>query len=494
METTLDSGYFIWMLTITVLAALLFYNGLIYFYSRIKSFLFYAIYTFFLLIYIGSKRDLFNMDWLTGVPASDNWPIQIVYNLAYLQFFRYFLDLSENRESLDKLLRWFFNISLGVSILVYLTLRFTGNLYLYGDYFLYVFLPSILLLSIYSLYDVTKLKNNLKYFVIFGAGIYILFGITAIYLSENKLQIWGFKGIIVFYVGIIIENALFSMGLGRQIKNIADERMYAKQMLIEQLQENDKIKQEANTNLEREVTEKTRALVEAIRERESEKIERLRVQYEQQITELNLVALRSQMNPHFIFNALNTIKAAIINEQKLEAVSYLNKFSKLIREILRNPGDGLYTLEKELSILKVYLNLENIRLQKKINLQINTTGEIDFSRHKIPPLLLQPLVENAIWHGLSQINDKDRKIDIHLQRIGDYIYISIEDNGIGLKKAQEIRASKIFQRESIGIKLVTDRLKLFAQQQQKDYEILYTDLTEEKSTESGTRVEIKLPG
>ncbi len=115
--------------------------------------------------------------------------------------------------------------------------------------------------------------------------------------------------------------------------------------------------------------------------------------------------LRSQMNPHFIFNSLNSIKLYIINNEKENAVYYLNKFSKLIRKILMASKEKEITLAEELETMDLYMNIENIRFSNEINYKTNISPDIDLQAIKVPSLILQPFLENALWHGLSSKKD-----------------------------------------------------------------------------------------
>lgn len=486
---------FIWLLTVTALIVLLFYNAVIYFYSQIKSFLFYAIYNFFLLVYVGSKTGLYSLYPGMEVSDQDNWYIQVIYNLAYLQFFRFFLDVKDHNLPLDNLLKRFLYVSFSVSTILFAGSLFADKLDLYHSFFLFLFLPAILILAVYSIIKVMAFRDHLKYYVIFGASFYILFGLTALYYSEQGSSLFGMAPISFFYIGILLENCLFSLGLGQKIKDISQERIQAKQMLILQLKENERIKENVNRELEKEIEEKTKELINALKEKEQEKIERLQLEYEQKFTELNLISLRNQMNPHFIFNALNAIKSAIIGERKKDAVIYLNKFSKLLREILRLPDEKNYTLEQELSTLKLYLNLENIRLKEKVHLSLEMEEGFSPGKYQIPALLLQPLVENAIWHGLSGVTDREKQIRLtfYTSSGNQYLHIDIEDNGIGLNRARKIKEHKVYLRDALGIKLVKDRLKLFAQQRNDSYSIELIDLESTFHSGTGTRVVMRIP-
>ncbi len=206
------------------------------------------------------------------------------------------------------------------------------------------------------------------------------------------------------------------------------------------------------------------------------------------ILSLKQEALQSQMNPHFIFNALNSIKLYIINNEQKNAVKYLNKFSKLIRRILEASQVKETSLYQELETMEVYMSIENTRFSNEINYTTNIVPLLNTEQIKIPPLILQPFLENSLWHGLSS-KKGEKKIELSvLKKDDNFIEITIEDNGIGRKAAVEIQEKKTIQRKSIGIDLTKERLKKFNSQ----YLLTYSDVVK-RGLVSGTKVSLKIP-
>lgn len=214
---------------------------------------------------------------------------------------------------------------------------------------------------------------------------------------------------------------------------------------------------------------------------------------EKKVLSLKQDALRSQMNPHFMFNALNSIKLYIIKNNQKKATSYLNKFSKFMRKILEASDVQETSLKEEIETMKLYLTLENIRFSNEINFNVKTDSSLNLEAIKIPPLVLQPFLENSIWHGLSS-SKKAKEITIFIHKISsEYVLINIEDNGIGRKASTKIKAKKHINRKSIGINLTKDRLTNFVKNKNNNYSIIYKDLEDENGNSSGTKVGIKLP-
>ncbi len=222
------------------------------------------------------------------------------------------------------------------------------------------------------------------------------------------------------------------------------------------------------------------------------KNERIKADFQQKLNEVEMQALRSQMNPHFLFNSLNSIQHFIIKNQPKEAVDYLNRFSRLVRLILQHSRAKLVTLKEELDALKLYLDLENLRFKNRFSYQLEVDPALNQNDIEIPPMLIQPFVENAIWHGLLHKKESGH-IRIKMNRKDEVLTCVIEDNGIG-RKASAARKSNFNQhRKSMGMSITKDRLDIINHQQMGDASVVIHDLTSEAGESTGTKVEISLP-
>lgn len=216
------------------------------------------------------------------------------------------------------------------------------------------------------------------------------------------------------------------------------------------------------------------------------------LQNEKKILTLEQDMLRTQMNPHFVFNSLNSIKQYIIANEKDNAVFYLTKFSKLIRKILEASRVKEVTLAEELETMKVYMSIENIRFSNDINFDIQVANEIDLSNIKIPSLILQPFLENSLWHGLTlRKGEKHIKLTVSKEK-EDCITIRITDNGIGREKAAIIKANKTIKRKSFGVALTKARMSNFVKGFKNDYTLNFKDL-KENGESTGTQVTLQIP-
>ena len=216
-----------------------------------------------------------------------------------------------------------------------------------------------------------------------------------------------------------------------------------------------------------------------------------------QIAEIKMTALRAQMNPHFIFNSLNSVQHFVTIREKEEALNYLSKFSKLIRQILENSRENTVVLRNELQLLELYIQLEQLRFNNKFHYHIDVDENVDTDNTEIPPLLIQPYIENAILHGLV---NKEGKGDlwVSLQRSNGLLVCKIEDNGIGRANARDIQRKKTARHKSLGIEVTNERVSTLFSLLDYKLDVLVEDLFESKNGSiepqpAGTRVTISIP-
>ncbi|MFD2935492.1 tetratricopeptide repeat-containing sensor histidine kinase [Spirosoma flavum] len=208
--------------------------------------------------------------------------------------------------------------------------------------------------------------------------------------------------------------------------------------------------------------------------------------------QLEIKALRAQMNPHFIFNCLNSINRYILVNDRMAASDYLTTFATLIRMVLENSGHSLITLADELEMLKLYLELERLRFKNAFNFSITFINALDTGIIRIPPLLLQPFAENAIWHGLMH-KDGPGNIDIAFRLEETILYCIITDDGVGRQQAGNMNAKPAEKRKSLGMQLTAERLALLSSPNQTDSFFDIEDLVDEQGAATGTKVLLKIP-
>lgn len=213
----------------------------------------------------------------------------------------------------------------------------------------------------------------------------------------------------------------------------------------------------------------------------------------QQMAELEGKALRAQMNPHFIFNSLNAIQKLIVVQDMESSYTYLSKFSKLLRLVLDNSDKNFISLSQELEMNKLYLELESLRFKNSFAYNISLNQQTDADIVLIPSLLLQPFIENAIWHGLMH-KEGDKKLLINFTEENNHLVCIIEDNGVGREYSAAIKSQKLGAKHfnSKGTQLSEQRIRLL-KEPDNDSSLQFIDMKDENGNAMGTRVIIKIP-
>lgn len=212
----------------------------------------------------------------------------------------------------------------------------------------------------------------------------------------------------------------------------------------------------------------------------------------EQLAQLELAALRSQMNPHFIFNSLNSIHKYIWENRQQDASEYLTKFSRLVRMILENSKEKEITLSDEIDMLHLYIELEHRRCNGRFNYSVEVDNSIDAANTSIPSMLIQPYVENAIWHGLVQ-KEGAGNLHIYFTENNHMLECTIEDDGIGREKAMEIKRSKQDKHTSLGLSITAKRVSLLYNESGEVATVQVFDKKHDTGKAAGTKVVLLLP-
>ena len=212
-----------------------------------------------------------------------------------------------------------------------------------------------------------------------------------------------------------------------------------------------------------------------------------KISHEKKLLEYELLALRAQMNPHFIFNSLNSIKSLMQQNQVEKAGTYLTIFSKHLRTLLNNTEKKEITLFDEIETCKLYLQLEAMRLEGRFSYEINIDETVDMKSIKISALIIQPFIENAIWHGIIPKGSKGN-IELCIAEKGNDIVVIIEDDGIGLENSKNNKTGLDISHESKGLSLTEERLKLDNFLRQRNARLDISEVKDNAGIPLGTRV------
>ena len=229
-----------------------------------------------------------------------------------------------------------------------------------------------------------------------------------------------------------------------------------------------------------------RSRFQLVRLREQEK-----TNLNKKIAEVEMKALRAQMNPHFTFNALNSIQHLIMQQDMDAAQKYLAQFSKLLRNVLENSRLSNIRLDAELNSIRIYLSLEQLRFGNNFEFELHVDESIEPAEIMIPSMLIQPFLENAIWHGLI-LKEGCRKVSLRIHMEEDYLICMIEDNGIGRDAASAAKTWKEAHK-SMGMEVTEERLQVLNATKSKEASFKVIDLLDEEGDAAGTRIELKIP-
>ena len=407
-----------------------------------RSYFFYALFVFCAALFLERTVE-YNYDfrlisqYFPLYFYQSTVPLTVLTALFYINFLNCFITLKQTI--------WLFNIYKIIRLLLILglllfllimwispendfLLKLTGYCTLFS-------LFGSLLLGFLTVFKYPK--NPLAYFVILGMLALVTGSYISVYLNTHlkSLAYNKYEGMMLPYAyGLMADGLFLSLGLGY------------KQFLLR---------------------------------KEKEKVLRKNL-------ELEFSSLRSQMNPHFIFNCINNIDSFIYSNDKYNASLYLNKFAKLIRNVLDSSKQNVVSFSKDVETLKLYIELEELRSENKFTTRLNIDEELMNSDFKVPPLIIQPFVENAIIHGLRNKETNDGLLLINISKTENHIVYAIMDNGIGRSASKRINTGK---EQSYGLQMSYARIKLFNKETTPS--VVMTDLYKnEKAT--GTKVEVNL--
>lgn len=456
------------------------YHLFLFFQQRVITYLYYSLYISLLCVAILRYTDDFPLFF-----RDFRYLVTEVSFVIYFLFVYSFLDVKKNAPKWNRRVLTANYLFLGIVVLSHVLFLLTGNReFISFSYSFFLFYMPVL--AIIAYYPVIKSPNPLKYYIIFGSLVLFVTWLGPVLVFQLRLGIENFRiAASIFMMGAIFENFLFSLGLGHKQKLIIKENKTAHEKIIQQYKENEELRKTVQEKLE----ENLRLLN---KKAEQDELDKIKARYEKELAELKILALRSQMNPHFIFNSLNSIKLYIINNEKENAVYYLNKFSKLIRKILDATRQNSISLAEELETMELYVSIENIRFNGELRFQVEKTPNLFLEDIKLPSLILQPFLENAIWHGLPLAAEKKLKIVV-TKAEEDKIAIHIEDSGIGRQRSKEINFRKLHKKDSVGIKMTRERLNIFYKGYTTNYSLTFEDLVDPDGNPAGTRVSLLLP-
>lgn len=483
------------------------YVFLLYLQNRQQSmYLYYGLYLLSMLLYIGPKvnplflaPDFFPVDY--QLFTYTNEPVQWMLFVFYMVFVSHFLDLRSRSSRHFHLLRWvtivyaLYGIFTAVSIMVTRQLNLVEDLYV----------PSHLLAFLFGIYLILefwlRLKGELRYYIVIGSVFFVAGSMGSMYYSVALHQPdlvsardipFQLDPIGFMKLGALAEVMCFSLGIGHRIRITFRQKAHVQRAYIQELKRNDALNRQIQQDLTEQVEKRSQEIAEKTRELEQERSVRIKASLEQELTRSQMTNLRLQMNPHFIFNALNSIRHLVLKKDFRTASAHIGDFARLLRLILQNTSQTTISLQNELDTLDLYLGFEQRRFGDRLSYEIEVGKGLNPDNVQIPPMLIQPFVENAVWHGLMH-KDAPGKIWIDLRLDQEHLSVKVRDNGIGRKRSQEIRDRRSGNNKSYGLSITKDRLALMERFKQGKGKFEIEDLLNEKGEPAGTLVTMCIP-
>lgn len=471
-----------------------------YFFTKDKSFLFYALHLILLTLVfffvISSSNTILPIEKnLTTYHNSTLWFLFFLVWMSFGWFFYFYMDIQKKIPKLAKEVKIYLFINiLVISTLFCIDFYFFNQKYFFKYIFLGIYLPIGCVFVVWILFSIRNYYSQLKPFFIVGFLPFLVFSLYFIYAVRFPHK--KFSNVIhplfLLELGAFLQLLIVSIGLGYKYQLLRIEKNSSDKLLIKELQKNQELKNIINNKLNEKATKASKELEKAIEITEKHKIEQIENKYKGELEKLRLNSLLSNMNPHFLFNSLNSVKSYIIDNNPKKASYYLNKFSKLIRKILDASNETQTTLLEELKTMRLYTSIENIRFNNEIKFEFNIIGGINLEAISVPPLFLHSFIENAIWLGVAS-KKGNKKIQVTASSSKTHIILTIKDNGIGRNKAIQILNTKKFKSDKLTLFDNIQRLTLFYKDYKNKYHIHYTDLLDNNNIGIGTLVTLKIP-
>lgn len=417
----------------------------------------------------------------------------LVYGMivSYIRFLSYLLEVPQQHPRLDRWTRYFVRFVTVSALVILAELYIRQSIYAYRVINVLTY-ASLMVLMV----SILRLRHPLKRYALAGLALLLSGGITAVLLNAlgpKTPEQLGQMPLFYVVVNLLLEILCFSLALGRRFQLNKEEKVQAQQQLIQQLEENGRLQQRHTLELQQQLAQRETDVLTKAHELEEQRVSQLRSDFERRVAEAEMAGLRSQMNPHFIFNCLNSIKLYATENDSEKASEYLTKFSRLIRMVLENSRSERVTLQNELTMLQLYADMEIMRFKQKLSFFVEVEPGIDANFVEIPPLLIQPYVENAIWHGLMHKSEGGSVRVRATQAREDTLQLTITDDGVGRARAAELRSKSASHRKSFGLKMTSERIALVNQLYQTRTQVAIEDLVAADGLPAGTEVVLQIP-
>lgn len=420
------------------------------------------------------------------------------FYLMYLAFGNTFLNLQERYPFMEKLFTSVAAIIGGIIIICFYCIaleQYQVPVMIYS----YVYISTLLPLLVVFIALARRSRHHpLVRFFLFGSLCFYMASFGSFLMLIRPLGLINALGemsapSLLIVAGVLLQSMFFLAGLSYRNKLVHHERTRTQELLIKQLNKNKELQRKLNEQLEELVKEQTTEILRKKQELEEQRKRHLEIEYDKKLTEIELKAIRAQINPHFIFNCLNSIQLFVMQRDFEYAQKYLSDFSYLIRKTLDFSRRNFISLADEIAYLNTYLGLEKMRFENKMEYEIYIDPAIATAELEVPAMLLQPYVENAVKYGMTNSDHPIGKLLIQFnQTAPDMLECLIEDNGIGIIRSKTLRTLPKHHQSS-GMEISFNRAELLNKMYNTGIHIDIIDKSENNNTESGTIVRILIP-
>lgn len=466
----------IWAFSLSLLAIFFFLSITIFIKTKRKLFGLYALYCIITFLYISSKLSSTPLDYVFGLEQFKNlnWLVQIYFYSVYYLFGLQFLAIKKNYPRFFSFVNRYVAVLLIVATGIELY-EIISRQHILHLFYRYVFVPLHVLVAFSIIFFALKKRNKYTLYFVTGSVIYLVLAICALFGSNiSFLRPFGIDSLVWFFLAVIIESSIFSYALGLMIWQV-----YKQQQRTSEELKNALAIIEQQIIDEKELRDKERILLQTQVEQE---------QLTSKVFFLQNKILLEQINAHFIFNVLNSIKVFVAEKQSEKAVIFLNKFARFIRSILDSSRTNLIPLSEEIKNMDTYLSIEKMRFEDKFQYRFDIAEDIDIQRVIVPTFLIQPFIENALWHGIMPAQRAGLLI-VKLYSSNTATIIEIDDNGLGIQHTQQIKKNKFHK--SVGINLVNEVVNSYNANQPNNITYTIQDKLNIDGS-NGTKVTIKI--
>jgi two-component system LytT family sensor kinase len=420
------------------------------------------------------------------------------FYLMYLSFGNAFLNLQERYPFMDRLFTTVAAFIGGIIIICFYCIA-REQYQVPGMIYSYVYLATLLpLLAVFTALAKRSRHHPLVRFFLFGSLCFYMACFGSFLMLIRPLGLISALGEIsapslLIILGVLLQSMFFLAGLSYRNKLVHHERTRTQELLIKQLNRNKELQHTLNEQLEELVKEQTTEILRKKQELDEQRKIQLETEYDKKLTEIELKAIRAQINPHFIFNCLNSIQLFVMQRDYEYAQKYLSDFSYLIRKTLDFSRRNFISLSDEIAYLSTYLGLEKMRFENKMEYEIIVDPAIATAELEIPAMLLQPYVENAVKYGMTNSDHPIGKLFIQFNQIeSDMLECLVDDNGIGITRSKTMRTLPKHHQSS-GMEISANRAELLNKMYNTGIHIDIIDKSENNPGESGTIVRILIP-